>query len=503
MTEEQSIKKIEERKTKSLNFIKNNYILMGIMLLALAIRLYYFFITQNQTLWWDELCYGSLAKNLITHQWNTVSLIINETTIRPMLLPLLWSFLIRMDFPEVLSKLILEIVPSLFVILFIYLAAEKMYNKRIALISSFILTVSWMTVFYSVRFMTHIPGLLANLASIYFFFKATDSEKINFKYFAYSIFLLFISCLFRWNYGLVAFAYLLIIIVTYKLSFIKQKSFWLGGVIGSIPLMVLFTINLVKFNKLFPALSSTAEAVSTTTRAFAFYTFGFIPHILQMPFLIMFIIGLIIVVVQLFLGFDSISQIKKLKSHTFLLTILIINLFFLIFYVRYAEDRYLFECLISLILIIAISLDIIYEYIKKYNKVIAICLIVIFLLFGGYSQYKYGDSMIIGKKDSYAQMKDAFTWIKNNVPKDSVVMGTGIEPYTIYYSGIIPIEYYPNYNQSILNKSLKVDYFVHHAFTTQSKEYGEFLNSLNLTIVYISYFDSEKKNPAVIVARYN
>lgn len=486
-------------------FIKKNYVLIGILLLALIIRLYYFFITSDQTLWWDELCYGILAKNLVLHQWDNARIIIGETNIRPMFLPILWSFLMRLDLSEVVSKFILEIIPSFFVVLFTYFVGKTLYNKRIGLIASFIIAISWMTIFYSVRFMTHIPGLLASLASIYLFFKAIETDKINLKYFSLSIFLFFISVLFRWNYGLVGFAFLLVIL--FNLKFIKQKAFWIGGLIGSIPIITFFIINLVKNKSLFPALAFVSSHASESVQPFAYYALNFIPHILQTPFLIMFILGLIIVLGQIILGFDSISQIKKLKSHLFLLSLLILNLSFLIFYIRYAEDRYLFESIISMVLIISIFLDFAYVYIKKYNKIFAIILIVGLLSFGGYAQYKYGGSMIIGKKDSYAQMKETFVWMKDNLPRDSVVLGIGIEPYTIYYGGLIPIEHESWMNEGILNKSIKVDYLIHHAFVGQGEDYTNFINSLQQDsqisqIIYVAYFDVDKQQPAVILAKY-
>ena len=484
------------------SFIKKNYLLIGILLFALIIRLYYFFITQDQTLWWDELCYGILAKNLVIHQWDNVRIIIGETNIRPIFLPILWSFLMRLDLSEVVSKFILEIIPSFFVVLFTYLVGKILYNKRIGLIASFIMAISWITIFYSVRFITHIPGLLASLASIYLFFKAIENDELNFKYFSSSIFLFFISVLFRWNYGVVGFAFLLVIL--FNLKFLKQKAFWIGGLVGSIPIIIFFIINLVKYNSLFPALGFVSSHAAETTRAIAYYTLNFIPHILQTPFLIMFILGLIIIPGQILIGFDSISQIKKLKSHLFILSLFILNLSFLIFYIKYAEDRYLFECLISMILFISVFLDFAYTNIKKYNKIFAIILIVGLLSFGGYAQYKYGDQMIIGKKDSYAQMKETFVWMKDNLPRDSVVLGIGIEPYTIYYSELTPIEHESWMNEGILNKSIKVDYLIHHAFVGQGEDYTNFINSLqpDSQIIYVSYFDANKQHPAVILAEY-
>jgi len=56
---------IEERKSKVLDWFKdkNNRILIGILIFAFAIRLYYFIMTKSQPLWWDELCYGCFSES--------------------------------------------------------------------------------------------------------------------------------------------------------------------------------------------------------------------------------------------------------------------------------------------------------------------------------------------------------------------------------------------------------------------------------------------------------
>ncbi|MEM3074692.1 MAG: hypothetical protein QW727_02000 [Candidatus Pacearchaeota archaeon] len=57
--------KIEKRKQKIKNWLsdKHNLVLFGILIFAFIIRLYYFALTKNQPLWWDEAEYMSAAKS--------------------------------------------------------------------------------------------------------------------------------------------------------------------------------------------------------------------------------------------------------------------------------------------------------------------------------------------------------------------------------------------------------------------------------------------------------
>src|SRR3989344_5007955 len=138
-------KRKDKLKEKALNYLKNpyNFILVCILLFAFFIRLYYFTLTYNQPLWWDEAVYGSLARNFISHKWDGTQAINGEILIRPLLIPFLWSFLIRFGFPESGVRFILEFLPSFFSVLFVYLIGKEVFNKKAALISAFIFSALW------------------------------------------------------------------------------------------------------------------------------------------------------------------------------------------------------------------------------------------------------------------------------------------------------------------------------------------------------------------------
>lgn len=432
INEEASEKKAEERKEKMKNWLKepSNIAILAIMILAIVLRLYYFFIAKNQALWWDEAAYGSVAKALLNPALMESPILAREFIIRPLFLPLLWSVFIRFGFAEQFIKFIIILIPSVLSVFFAYLIAKETLNKRAALISALIFSVLWIHLFYSLRMLTDVPALFFSLASIYFFIKAYKQD-FEFKPFFWSIFLLSLSIMMRFPFALVGFVYILFIIFTARFNAFKKKSFWLGGILGLIPLLAFFIYNTIKTGFFFPALRD-VSSTSTATK-FAFYTINFIPHILQKILSVFFIAGLVLCIAELALGFGTIRKNKKLGSHLFMLFILAITLAFFVFVIKAAEDRYLFVGMISFIYLTAISLDYLYTFIKKYNKAIAIIALVLILAFGSYQQFKYGDAMIKDKSQSYAQMKEAFSWIKENSGPSDIVMSYG-ELYSVYYA---------------------------------------------------------------------
>jgi hypothetical protein len=550
--EKEYLKREKKLEDKFKEWVKDPYKagLIGILVFSLIVRIYYFWLTKDQALWWDSLCYGAIAKSLLTSVWDALPIIVDERSIRPWGIPLLWAGLIKLGVPELFTKFLLEFVPSVLTVYFTYLVAEKMYNKRVALISSFILAVSWMHIFYTMRMLTRVPGLFLSMVSVYYFFKSLEKKNIHFKQFTFSVFTAFLAVLVRWTFGLVGivyighlmlieglFAYFLVGIAAaaiVKLGFgmsfgvaggvflgvlvigafankkkikrFRQKQFWLGGIIGSIPIILFFLYNLLTYGAIFPALSEYAASAGEKT-SFYYATFGFFQHILggsiggfPAPLFLLFVIGIGIMVVQLFLGFGLISRVKKLKSHVFVLFLLALNTAFLVFYIRYSEDRYMFECYLSILLITAYALDSVYLYLKKYNKQLAVILVVVFLASGAYTQYAHGNPIIVSRISSYSQMKSAFLWIKENTSPDSVILGSGIQPYAIYYSDRMPLGFEVSMEN---NASMDFDYAVVHGFTPHPPEYSEYLDSVkdNLTAVHVEYFNPQ--NPAVIIYRFD
>ncbi|MEA3329258.1 MAG: glycosyltransferase family 39 protein [Nanoarchaeota archaeon] len=496
---------IKKRKEAVVNWFKKdklNIALIGILLFALVIRLYYFFTIGNQPLWWDELCYGSLAKNFVSHMWDGDPLIIGESLIRPLFFPILWAILLKLGFQERGARFLLELVPSIFSVFFIYLSGKELFGKRVGLISAAIFSVFWLHLFYSVRLLTNVPALVFLFASFYFFVKSTKKE-FNYKEFSISLILLSISTLIRYPNGILFFVYLIVLIIGKKL-FLKKKNFWIAGIIGISPILLFFLFNFFTYGNIFPALLggnylSPKQTVEGIAKPFAFNLLNFIPIYLQTTFFIFFLIGLALMIFELIIAYNFIPKKIKLQRYMLLILSLIFIYSFFIFYLKAAEDRWLFASCLPLILIVSYGLDFLYLQIKKYNKLVAIILLIGVIAFGAYGQFQQANQLIDNKKTSYSQMKEGFLWVDENTPKDSVIVGKGIEPYTVYYS---ERQYHllgSNENSSsLLNDS---DYLIYHNFIGQPEWLTNYLQSNQITWKPVNgyFFDKEQKQLAMII----
>lgn len=295
---------------------------------------------------------------------------------------------------------------------------------------------------------------------------------------------------------------MVLILINKKHHFIKNKNFWFGWIIGIIPLIILFISNMVRYGNIIPSLSTYASSAGEKP-GFAYYVItNFFPHTFGNFLLIFVILGLLLIITELILGYGYYNKVKKLDSNILLFLILVSFLIFYIFILRAAEDRYLLVPLVPLLIFASRGMLYLSDFIKKYNKELALLFIIIILAFSAYSQYKYGNPIIDGKKYSYIQMKDAFLWINENTPKDSVIMGDGIPLYIIYYAERKVYDYNISNSDGIFANS---DYIVLHRFEYQSQELIKLVNENQkyLTPVYGNFFDSQKQQPAVIVYKIN
>jgi len=493
--------KTEERKEKIKNWLNQplNLALVAVLLFAFVIRFHYFLMTKTQPLWWDGLCYGSLAKNFVSHAWDGTTLIIRETLIRPPLFPFLWSLLLRLNLSEVSIRFLLEFTPSVLAVFFIYLVGKEMYNKRVGIIAASILSVLWIHLFYTARLLTNIPALSLFFLSVYFFIKSQKNE-FNPFYFTISLFLLSLSTLTRYPNGIIFIAFLFFLAITGKFSLIKKTKFWISGVLGLAPLIFFFIFNYITKDNIFPAFLG-GQYVNTSTqisKPIAFHLVNFIPVYLKTVFFIFFIIGLVIALFEIFLSYDIINKKERLKGHLINLLILIIILSFFIFYMRVAEDRWLFAMSLPLACLTGIGMDQTIKFTRKYNQHIPIILIALILIFGAYQQITFADNLIKIKKESYLQMQQGFEWIKANTPEDSIILGSSISPYSIYYSERDYLDLPQNISEV---NTIAADYLVVHSFTTQPEYINTYLqeNQDKWQPINAFFIDEAKTQPIWII----
>ena len=446
----ETAREIEERKEKVKkkisSFADNKYIFafIGIFILGVVIRLVFFSLTKNQPLWWDEADYMAFAKNIAGV--GNVDWIVTEK--HNSLFPYIAAIFIKLGSSELVLKFILELIPSILLIFLAYKLCILMYkDKRIALISSFLMATFWSILFNSFRFHLDVPALLFAFLSIYIFWQGYEKKekifgKINPKYAVLlTVFLVIFAYAMKKSYALFGLFFLIYMLFTKDLKIlIKDKYNWI-----SLSIVVLLFVLLNKF-----IFISSLNTSSTISDAFGsqfdlvpLQVFGVYFNNLSNPALNVltwfFWIGLFILLFNLFIGLKFLRRKEgnqELKADFFNFLCLIITLLFFFFLTRngnLGDERWYFPLLLASFISISKGAVSITDFIGKYYKTIGMIVLILLIGFGGYYEYKNADMIIRNKVNTYGGIKEAGLFLKENSNLGDVIISIPVSQ-TAYYS---------------------------------------------------------------------
>ncbi len=434
----------EKRKDKIKNWLKNphNLIFILILIFAFIIRLYYFNLTKTQPLWWDESDYLAYAKNLAGFPANWII-----TTQHSSLYPYMAAIFFKFGMSEAIAKFFLQIMPSIFSVLLVYLICNAMCkDKRVALISAFLMAIFWDHLFETMRFHIDVLGLFLGLLSIYVFWQGYENKdkifgKIDAKW-AIPITIIFVILTYtiRRGYFLFGIFFLVHMLATRKWTdLIKDKYNWI-----SLALLVFLFFLAEKFifisqiggvsgtyfhpeNKInllplgvFPAYFSSSSSILSIL-------------------LYLFWIGLLLIISNIFLSFDYIKKTRNsmARSDLFNLIAIIVTLAFFILIIRtpdvFGEPRWFFPLALAAFISISRASIFLTDLIKPYNKYVALIILVALLGIGGYYELKIADSSIKNKITSFDGIKQASLYLREISNENDLIVSVAV-PQVIYYA---------------------------------------------------------------------
>jgi len=424
----------------------HNIVFVAILLFAFAIRIYFFFKTMNQPLWWDEAVYLLKAK-----AWAFGTPDVGFNAGRQIGSSALYALLYKFGATEITFRF-LQILFSLGSIILIYFLGSKIFNKKIALTASFLFSVFWVDLFVDTRLLPEPIGLFTALLLIYCFYEGFVLKKS--KIAAWLVGPLFIIAFVAREINIlfpaIFFVYLLF---TDKLAMFKNKNLWISlgsGLIASLPYFLYYWIAygnpLQQFVTRLEIMQQTHIAAGGGEMyGTALYFTTWPMDALKLGILILFIIGLWLLI-KLFLSFNTFwkQESKQLNDYMFLFLCIIIPFVYFAFNTKLYDERYLMMSYPAIFLIAGHSLMSIYDFIKKkIHMIVAVLIVILFLLFIAFINipgFAYGDShiqrassLIKDRLTSYEPIKEAGLWLKENSNKNDLIISQS-QPQLVYYS---------------------------------------------------------------------
>lgn len=429
-----------EKEEKILNFLKGNtgVIAIVILLFGLYIRLKY--VNINSAIWWDEGEYLSIAKEL------AFGINYNIPSVRQPFLPLLIALLYKLGISSLsVIKFFVVTIPSAASIYLTYLLGKDLYSKRVGLISSFIMAVFWVPLFWSARISTDLFGLFFSLLAFWSFWKGYQKKEKSIKYLAISGIALALGFSTRVGNVLAIIILALFILLTARLEIIKSRHLRYLALFSIIAVAPYLLWNYIKFGNPFAFWGlyfGTVSYASTASVPFFWGFFKFFSLYLDTVFFIMFLLDLISFY-KLFLGFDILLKEKneKLLADFFVLLMILVPTVYFAFIQRQSstEPRWAMIMAPAIFFITARGFIFLYKRIMDvkmdipYKRTISISIILILMWIGALQQISQADELIISKKDTYIQLKYAGEWMKENSDKNDLIFTSAV-PQTSYYA---------------------------------------------------------------------
>jgi 4-amino-4-deoxy-L-arabinose transferase-like glycosyltransferase len=487
---------------KILFFLKENWILLAILIMTLVIRIFFFIETNNQAVWWDESSYLSAG----LHYSNGIPFMIEE--IRPPLYQYMIAGLILIDCTDRMIILLLTLIPSVLLVYFIYLLVKEMLNETSGLIAAAFAAVSWNFIFWSNRAQPDFISLCLQVLAVYYFWKMLkveeDPTNNNKRYKLAAMAAMFAALGFYFKISALLVPLSLAVFVLIKDRFVafKKSEYWiylLSYVACFIPYCVW---SYISFGNMLPFVSPYSTNVAASMplgwgALLFFNVFG-----LNVMFWT-FLMGMVLCLKILLYG----DLILKNKSYAFdyrLLVIVLVGvvLSFYIFYIKQVEDRWVFLLLPIMCLLCASVLYKVYDMLSLRNlKWVGVLLILVILSVNAYEQVKYAGSIIDNKKDSYSPVKDAAEWMKANSGPTEIIMSISY-PQTVWYSKR-HVETYSIWNETYLTQYIDSN---HPKFLTisiyephPSWIYAYIENNTRFVPVMGYFQDVQKTKPSLII----
>lgn len=484
---------------------KENWILIAVLVFAFILRLYYFILTRNQVTFWDEAEYLVKAKH-----WAFGTSDLGWNPLRELLISLFWAFLYKLGVNELVIRFT-EVIFSMLAVFLTYLVGKELFDKRIGLIAAFLVAVFNHHLFYSSRFLVDIPASVFWLSTIYFFWKGYIKKESKYGVYYAG---LFAGLGFLMHYSL---AFLLAIVFIFlllieKLEFFKDKRIWITLGVFVLLLLPYVVWSEVNYGKLLPRFAAASVAAQTGEKSsvgwYVYYTY--FPMYLQEPLFIIFLIGLLLFLFNLSIGFDLIIQKKEKSLYSYLFVILWAVITILIYsYMAahaggHSEPRYMIAIFAPLAYIISFALIKGYELAKKYSKYLAISLLLVVLIISAYSQLTFTDAMIKDKINSEVGVREAGIWIKQNSNRNDAVLSNNLQMELTYYSERKVVGFEgddKNMTTKIKDMVFNAKYVVLTGYYPSSQWTYEYPSNHTelLRPVQVYFADKEQKQPVVVI----
>jgi len=322
--------------------------LLSILILSFVVRVIY--LSINWPLWWDAHVYIGMGKYIFSSGqigiWESF-----RPLIHPTLIGAFWKFGLN---PIAWGK-ILDLIFSLTAILLLYKINEKVFNKKIAILSSLIFSLTPIFVMHTGLILTEPLALAFGLLGIYL---VLDQTKLN-QFFFSGIFL-GLSFLTKFTTGIFFAAIFMVLLVKKEKLLTKMKNLFSLGVGFILPVIPYMIFNYFRYPNMFEPFISGSWIVTTATWLYGNgYTYYLRNFFFTNPLYVLFFV---------YIYYFFKEKEWKNSNKTIFLLISILTLIYFTFFVPRKEPRYLLIAVPFMTIAISQAIRILHNKLKLVKR---------------------------------------------------------------------------------------------------------------------------------------
>ncbi len=491
---------IDQGKTKVPAWMRENKYFVGVFLFSLVLIVYFFPVTAQQALWFDEADYMNYARFLAegSPEWGF-------NPVRPPLFSLIAAFFFKIGLGEMAVRL-LGVAFYLLNVFLVYVLGKSLFGKVPGVIASFLTAVYWSQLFFTFRLLVDVPVLTFWLLSLVFFVKGYILKEK--KWMVWALFpAVFIGFLMKYTNALVLLPIVGTMVITRGVRWVKEKDVWISAGIAGIMTIPFFIWQYAAFGHPF-AFFIRSILQKGDIRSSGFFD-SLIEHVkFLFPLsgwlvLVLFLIGLVFFL-DVFLRLDLWLR-KKEKLDVLAEKKVLIVLWFvaiLLFvgrlgYGAYIEERYYFSLQVAMFLVIGYALVKVYEAMQGEYKKAFVFGMAILLLFAAYENVTHANALIRDKAESFKQVKEAGAWLEEHLAPDEKFWSQTVSAEMQYHANRRNSG--PGYNVDDILKDTKLKYLVLTGFNQMVPEFSELPSKHPDIFVPVQGYTIDGQNPIVII----
>ena len=295
--------------------------------------------------------------------------------------------------------------------------------------------------FFASRFETLMLSTLFLLLATHFFYKGYIQKEGSKYIWLFGIFfaLMFLA---RVTVGIMIVPFFAYILLEDKWRFVLNKNLWIAALLAFIVILPFFIwLSYVypddpigRFIGLKYGRFAQQEHGSMGLKGLPVY-FQDVPNLLKTPFLVIFLVSLVIFLSELLIAPDLLlkKEYQNLRLKLMIVIWILLPMVMLGITTQYAEQRHALSYGFFFFGIMAAGILQFYKWIGKYSKIIAALAILLVLAWGAQQQLVYGYELTKAKVDSYMPVKEAGLWMKENSQPNDVIFTMSVVQ-NIYYS---------------------------------------------------------------------